>query len=65
MGKKILSLLFLSIFAFSLTAQNLSLYEKNNFAQIQLTAEKPNRPGNSDKPNRPGKSTSNINGISQ
>ena len=59
MGKKILSLLFLSIFAFSLTAQNLSLYEKNNFAQIQLTAEKPNRPGNSDKPNRPGKSTSN------
>ena len=46
MKKKFLSLLFLSTFAISLTAQNLFLYENNNFEQIQRTAEKPNRPGN-------------------
>ena len=59
MKRIILCLIFLTTFIFSLSAQNLFLYENNSSSQIQLTAAKPNRPGNTAKPNRPGNTKNN------
>lgn len=59
MKRIILCLIFLTTFIFSISAQNLFLYEKNPSSQIQLTAAKPNRPGNTEKPNRPGNTKNN------
>ena len=53
--------MLLSTFVFSLSAQNLFLYENNSSSQIQLMAEKPNRPGNTSKPNRPGNTNKSKN----
>ncbi len=59
MKRIILCLIFLTTFIFSISAQNLFLYENNPSSQIQLTAAKPNRPGNTEKPNRPGNTKNN------
>ena len=59
MKRIVLCLIFLTTFIFSISAQNLFLYEKNPSSQIQLTAAKPNRPGNTEKPNRPGNTKNN------
>ena len=56
MKRILVCLILLFTFIFSLSAQDLFLYKNVTSPQIQLTAAKPNRPGNSNKPNRPGNS---------